>query len=673
MPFVPVEEDRRKTPTFVQAQGVPGGGRAPVGPLNDDPGLGRAVARGVGRGVLSVPGMVGDLDELTRGLTVAGRKAIRGPESAQELQRQYDADPRVAPTTDDLATALTPTLPGLDYTPQGAAERLASTGAEFATGAALTGGRNAARDAVWGAGAGLASEATGIATEGSENEALFRGLASLAGMGAGAFLTGGRQTAEGAVQKALRDVNADDLQEAEQLFREAAEMGIPMTRAQALAQVSGIQGSELQNLQRIVEGRGDLAGHFAPTVDGIRTSGNNMLDRIVPEGRYQGSIGEQVQEAAQGSLDRVSGQINRITAPNYERADGFQIQPEGMERLMSDPLYRQQQAAVRGDPALAGATGNMPSEQGALNDVIQREMGARRDALFDAEGRPLSPIQAQGYGNTRQAVREELNNASGGEWQTVWDEQARLREKYLKPLENGPLGRLAKQPETEGAINVLFPQGPQTFTPEEIGRAVSGLANRNPEAATQLVRAHLKRTFDEATQSLQGGDNQWGGAGWRARIYGNERQAENLRAAIGALPNGRDVLPGFERYMDIMQATGLRQRVGSQTAFNAEQLDALRRGGWGDEALKTLTGNAFSFPARFRDAIEEMRLGANTKKVADLLTNPNAAARFRALANAPSGSETAIRNAIGITGIMVRQTGSNEPSERRAGGFVPVE
>jgi hypothetical protein len=206
---------------------------------------------------------------------------------------------------------------------------------------------------------------------------------------------------------------------------------------------------------------------------------------------------------------------------------------------------------------------------------------------------------------------------------------------------NGPIGRLAERdPTTRRAIETLFPTNPLPNSQQEIADSVRAIAHRNPAAATQLVRAHVESVFNEATQRLQSGANEFGGAGFAAVLRGNPQQAANLEAAVTALRGGQ-AYQGFNRFLDVLEAQGSRQRIGSQTAFNQEVQSSLKQGGTVAEALTAVASGGLKLPSKISQRIEQWRLGANVAQVADILTNPAAAQLFRQLATAPPASAKA--------------------------------
>jgi hypothetical protein len=216
----------------------------------------------------------------------------------------------------------------------------------------------------------------------------------------------------------------------------------------------------------------------------------------------------------------------------------------------------------------------------------------------------------------------------------------RGREQFLQPLLDGPLGKIAAKPDTAKAIRVLFPSNPLPNSHNEVFDAVSVLAARNPWAARQLVRAHAEQTFNEATRSLQSGANQFGPANFAKAIVGNAQQRENLRAAVEALPNGQELWQGFDRFLEIAEATRYRQTIGSKTAFNDAERKALSAVNLGREAIKTgaSPGKWWSIVS---DKVDKWALGRNLDELARIFTDPNSAPLLRRIVRMPPASNEA--------------------------------
>jgi hypothetical protein len=140
----------------------------------------------------------------------------------------------------------------------------------------------------------------------------------------------------------------------------------------------------------------------------------------------------------------------------------------------------------------------------------------------------------------------------------------------------------------------------------------------------------LEQGYHAAARDLVGGSHQWGGAMTRAKLVGDRQLRRNLRAAMRSLPNGAAVTRGFERLMDIFQATGRRQAVGSQTEFNRLIGERLKGGGIPGEALSGTVGKINPLAA-IRDRYQQWRLGRNVEDLAQLMIDPNAREQLIAL------------------------------------------
>jgi hypothetical protein len=149
------------------------------------------------------------------------------------------------------------------------------------------------------------------------------------------------------------------------------------------------------------------------------------------------------------------------------------------------------------------------------------------------------------------------------------------RERFLQPLMDGPLGKLAKEDiTTQQAIAALFPKEPLVGSEAGIADAVRAISQRNPLAARALVRAYTQSELDKAFNAAMTPEAQgFAGPRFAKQVAGNPlvdtQRLTNLRAAITALPNGANVWDGFNRYLEVMRAMGTRQPIGSRTAFCA--------------------------------------------------------------------------------------------------------
>ena len=149
---------------------------------------------------------------------------------------------------------------------------------------------------------------------------------------------------------------------------------------------------------------------------------------------------------------------------------------------------------------------------------------------------------------------------------------------------------------------------------------------------------------------------------WDA-IADTPEQAANLQAAVRALPNGDQVWTGFNRMLDIFEAQGRRQPVGSQTEFNRQISQELQQGGLGNVAAilaapKTWTGLA-------KDWYDGFRYGQNTDMLARILTSPDAVPELRRLAALPANSDRAraIANNLVVSRLAYEGAAARDPAQ----------
>ena len=218
----------------------------------------------------------------------------------------------------------------------------------------------------------------------------------------------------------------------------------------------------------------------------------------------------------------------------------------------------------------------------------------------------------------------------------------------LESVMTGPIGKLAKRDATtRDAINALFPQNPLANSANEISQTIGALAKKSPRVASDLVRVHMESVFNQASRELISGANSAGGAKFRAALVGNPQQAANLEAAVRALPHGDQVWPGIQRFLDVLEATGTRQNVGSRTAYNAIFSENLSKSGMIGEGSKALA-NPLQGAKFLADKFENWKLGKNLDELARVFTDPKAANLFRAISKRPVGNRAAQQIAVRI-------------------------
>lgn len=557
------------------------------------------------------------------------------------------------------------TVTGPLYDPKTRPGKFAGTAAEFIPGA----GRKIFTMAIL---PGLSSEGAGQYFEGTKLEAPARITTALATAGAGSLASRASSSKEALRANMAPQVTDEVITKAERLIADAEARGVRLTWPEAIEQVA--PGSGLPNVQRLLESSADTRGRmdqfFAERPAQFDRAAGQVFDNITPAAPNPSAIGPTVGRAAQGEIDNVRGEINRATRPYYDAARAQRIPPDIFQIVKNDPVFKEGLALVRKDPWIGPTLKGLPDDSVAVIDAIKKQLDATGTSLrTPGSGTPVNNFSASIVDTGKDRMVAAADFATGsmparassadriartsdlvpagrpaqfGAYEQARFYQEKLREKFLQPLLDGPLGSLAKKDmTTQRAIEVLFPREPLANSQHEISQAVSALARRHPYAAQQLVRAHAEATFNSSTRNLQGGANQRGAANFAKDIAGNAQQAANLEAAVRALPNGNEVWAGFSKFLEIAEASGKRQHIGSRTAFNASDLKDLGTGGKVANAAK-IGASPARWASAVSDAVSRWQLGRNLEQLAAIITDPKAGHILRSIASEPQTSDKAL-------------------------------
>lgn len=623
-------------------------------------GLVRGAAGTVGLVTDTIPGWIADglnyLEGKVTGATPDEIEARIADRRANSPLRQFS--PELADAARSVGEHLTTrglqqdieSVTGPAYVPHTRAGKFASTAGEFVPGALIPGGgaANMARNAVaYGIVPGLVSEGAGQVFEGGAMEGPARIAGGLVGglASAGALRNG---TAAGILGKNIGDVTPQQIDAAEQLFQRAAQAGQPISRAEALQAVTN-GSTKLGDLQHTIEGMGGMKPFYSQRPAQNELAARRAFDGVAPQSADPSQLGPAIGGHAERIVTDVRQAINRATRPMYDAAGQHLVPQQIHAAMMADPLFAQTVDMIRRDPALNAVVRAASDRSVRMYDEVAKQLEIRsRNAgnpLNTQQNQTVSAVTGNLGGDVKNIAiasdRAAVNGPSA--YEAALANQTRYRQQYLEPLMNGPIGKIAgRDTTTKKAIEALFPANPLPGSADEIGNAVRAVANRNPMVARQLVRTHAEMVFNEATQRLAGGLNQSGGAKFAAILRGNPQQAANLEAAVRALPNGNQIWPGFNNFLEILEAQQWRQATGSRTAFKIPGVEDLKGGGVLNNAGQIVASGGFKWPQKAMQAIQNWNVGRNLDDLARLLTDPAAANQFRAIATAPRGSTKAL-------------------------------
>lgn len=627
-----------------------GGGGPKLEPVDHDPfatdygavakDIAKSAGVGVGKGVIGLGGLVGDLTDL----------GAKGLEKATDfVHDQLGIERYKSPRNSILenipsSASLTKNVEGVTgefYKPQTTAGHYAETIGEFLPAAAAGPGGIARKVGLQAVVPGVASEAAGQATQGTALEPYAR-----AGAGIAAGLGGALVARPGNTTQALRSqlpegITQATVDDARSLMLTAKAKGIDLTWPEALSQVSG--RPVLTDTQRILESapasRTRMQEFYAERPQQVDQAALSEFNQVAPGTRNPSQIGPQIGQAANESVGDVRKAINAASEPYYQAAERVTLTPAEMTHVKAIPGWTEARDAVRGGPN-AWRVEHLPDNSvGFLNAVKKHFDTAAENAA--SKFNPQRSQETRATHEMQASAVKQIAELKSPEYAAALGIQQQARQQYLEPLLQGPLGRLAKKDvTTQKAIDALFPASPLPNSHNEIHDAVTRLSAKNPGAAAQLVRAHMESVFNEATKSLQGGPNQFGAAKFANQLTGNLQQRANLQAAVEALPNGKQLWQGVDNFLEAAEATGTRQAKGSLTAFNAQELKAMSGSGLVGEAVKTglSPGKWWSV---VNDKWSQWKLGSNLDELARIFTDPKSAPVLKRIAGMPSGSREA--------------------------------
>src|SRR5262249_2962753 len=134
----------------------------------------------------------------------------------------------------------------------------------------------------------------------------------------------------------------------------------------------------------------------------------------------------------------------------------------------------------------------------------------------------------------------------------------------------------------------------------------------DPEAAAGLVRTHVEQVLGDVAQQVVQHGRPFGST-LKSMLLGNPQRAENLAAAIMELPGGGNTWAGFQKLLDVLEASDRYLPSGS----NRDTVNLLR------------------------ERYLQWRLNPNARDIARVLTDPAAPDYFRELLRYPPTSTAA--------------------------------
>lgn len=467
---------------------------------------------------------------------------------------------------------------------------------------------------------GLAGTATQQVLESSNINPLGQAIGTALTMGAVGTPSALRSTVGDVARNSLKNVTPEQMKLADFLMKDAQRLGSPLTAAETLSQVTG--GNRLTSTQRIVENSPKSSQTMADFMN-QRPSGNvNAFNQTVNEISPFTTTPLALNQAATNFIERSEKGLTKRVNPLYKQAT-VEIMPlqseitklkklpdygdaieDAIKHVTNDPYSKVKNLAETNPKVLMAAKIYLDTQYQNFLNTTSGNKNTNSSSTAAGASRQLNA-----YLSEKSPSYAKANNIYEG-----------AQNKDIQPRKQGMLGQLTETSgTTEGMMGqqrgILMPSAPMATSPKEISATIKLLRREDPNVVKDWTRQNLKSIFDENSQNLQSGANQFGGAKFAADIAGNANQKANLRTLVSESASP-EAWKGFETMLDVFQAQGKRLPAGSATTFNQAELETLKGGGVGKIPL--LPTNL----SKAMDVYEQFRLGKNTKKLADLLTDP---------------------------------------------------
>jgi hypothetical protein len=497
---------------------------------------------------------------------------------------------------------------------------------------------------------------------------LVKGGIELATGGAAGLLNRGPEAVGDILRRSTKGLDPGEAQgvldKAEQLYQANVREGRPtLTRAEAIYHASDGR-IDMRTAQHLAEARGQ--GDITRMVEqrgredipaSVEEAKGVLRGRETPMNRRD--IGPETQAETRGAKGDIEKGIQAETQPLYRQAETQKLTPNMMQELDKNEIVRRAREEVLNDHELNATLAGHGPDSVMVNDQVRKLLRERAQTLW-ANGEKL---KSGNVGAAADAVEATLKNATGsrgigapapgavgptnvaakGAYEQAQETHAALSQERLEPFMRGPGGKLyqASDASTQAMTRQLFSGD---IAPQDVGDFIKRIGGRNQRLANALVEEHFADVADKAMKQTQKGANPMAGGNIVKNLAGGDRSADNFKAAVEALPNGKDTYAGFQKFVDYWGASRSRLPAQSMTAEKGEMLDEAK---------------GVRLPPRPLKMIQKWQLGQNLDELGKLLTQPEAQMRFRQLMKEPQGSPRAAR-LVARLAVMAGASGSGD-------------
>jgi len=459
--------------------------------------------------------------------------------------------------------------------------------------------------------------------------------------GTGAATGGVRSTPADIVNRNLKGVTPEQMRLAQLLQQNSIKQGMPITGAEAIAQVSGQRG--LTTTQRFLEqaepSQGTMNQFMAGRPAGVEKGFANVMQGVSPRAPTSATPFN-LQQAGQNVIRGAESSVTGNVSPYFTQAGKQAVPNTDIAGMMTNPKISDAVEYVRS----TGTYGVKNEPANAVKTLI-----AAKQYLDDQYSKQMNAVTGAEKNAAR--VTYSANRQLDDYLNTVSPDYAKGSQKFevaqktqITPLKQGVVGQIA-----EGATgaDILMPQKPVSLYPADIKRTADLLRRKDPTALPDWTRQNLEGIFNETTQKLATGENQFGGPKFASTIAGNKQQRDNLRTLVTEA-SGMQAWQGFERFLDVAEAQGQRMPANSATAFNEMIKNELGTG----VVSKALTPFKLSNIVNWA---ENIQLGRNADVLAKMLTDPDSVTKLQELARTGPKSAKAQTLVNSIAGGYIAQ------------------
>jgi len=370
-----------------------------------------------------------------------------------------------------------------------------------------------------------------------------------------------------------------------------------------------------------------------------------MLGKLSPVDSAE--VGAQkLQGGAQGAIEFAKGERRAVAAPLYKEVFPKRIPPSHFSSIAnSNRLIAKAINGAERDDVTRFYIDKYKKETGA-------EISSNSVGFLDAVKQSLDGKAARAkvagdnkayaaYSESAAQLRTAIDKAVPGY------EKARAgyagESGAVDALTDGEVGLAAKKNPTQLASvpRTLFETGPKAVASN---RAAFVKAGKEQEWNDGL-RAYLTESFDKASKEYISG-NANPGARFRATVFGTGKQKAAMQSAMSP-----DQWAGFNRLMDVLEASGSVPQGGSRTAFAAQGIENMERQS-GNAAVEAAL-NPIGIPGRLQKAYKSIMMDRNADKLAQIITSPDSLAKLKKL----KGFDPKDIRAMGVAAQVMEDAG----------------